>query len=331
MGEPAGIGGELTVKAWAQRTAASPCFFAIDDPDRLRAIAAQLRLRVPVMPIGEPGDAAAAFASALPVLVERLAVPAVAGQPDSRNARAVIAAIDRAISLAIDGRIGAIVTNPISKKALLDVGFPDPGHTEYLGRRAGGGAMPVMMLVGGGLRVVPITVHMALRDAIAALTGERIAATARIVAASLRHDFGIERPRLAIAGLNPHAGEQGALGTEERDIIAPAIAVLRAEGLSVAGPLPADTMFHERARSAYDAALCAYHDQALIPIKTIAFDEASNVTLGLPFVRTSPDHGTAFDIAGTGQANPASLIASIGLAAELATRRADARPRRPNA
>lgn len=324
MGEPAGIGGELTLKAWLRRGESMPAFFAIDDPERLRVVAGQLGAAVAIRTIAAPSDAAYIFGEALPVLPLTLATAVTPGRPDPANAAAVIASIDRAVALALRGEIAAIVTNPISKKTLYDAGFPDPGHTEYLARRSGSTVAPVMMLVGGGLRVVPITVHMALRDALHALTTDLIVATGRTVVEALRRDFAIAAPRLAVAGLNPHAGEGATLGTEDRDVIAPAVAALRAIGIDASGPLPADTMFHPAARARYDAALCAYHDQALIPVKTIAFDEASNVTLGLPFVRTSPDHGTAFDIAGTGRADPTSLMTSLRLAATLAARRADA-------
>lgn len=326
MGEPAGIGGELTLKAWLGRADAVPPFFTIDDPRRLRALAESLGLAVAIRPIATPADAPGIFGDALPVLPLALPARVTPGHPDPANAAAVIESIDRAVALAMRGEVAAIVTNPISKKALYDVGFPDPGHTEYLARRSGTALAPVMMLVGGGLRVVPITVHMALRDALNALTTKLIVATGRTVAEALRRDFGVAAPRLAVAGLNPHAGEGATLGTEDRDVIAPAIVALGALGIAVTGPHPADTMFHRAARMRYDAALCAYHDQALIPVKTIAFDEASNVTLGLPFVRTSPDHGTAFDIAGQGCADPTSLITSLRLAAALAAQRAKPGP-----
>ena len=219
------------------------------------------------------------------------------------------------------GRAGAVVTNPIAKSVLYRAGFSHPGHTEFLAELAAQGGLPprpVMMLWSPILAVVPVTIHVALRDAIAHLTMEDIVATGRIVAHDLRTRFGIAQPRIAVSGLNPHAGEDGSLGREDIDIIAPAVAQLRKDGVDVRGPLSADTMFHEAARRTYDCALCMYHDQALIPIKTLAFDDGVNVTLGLPFVRTSPDHGTAFDIAGTGRANPSSLIAALRLAARMA-------------
>ncbi len=220
------------------------------------------------------------------------------------------------------GDAAAVVTNPIHKKVLYDAGFRHPGHTEFLAELTGLATPSIMMLASAELRVVPVTIHQSLRQAIASLRGEDIVHCARVTADALKIDFGIARPRLAISGLNPHAGEDGAMGREEIEIIVPAIARLRAAGLTVMGPLPADTMFHAQARAAYDAAICMYHDQALIPLKTLAFEQGVDVTLGLPIVRTSPDHGTALDIAGSGRANPASLIAAIHMAAEIARRRA---------
>jgi 4-hydroxythreonine-4-phosphate dehydrogenase len=326
MGEPAGIGGELSLMAWLARDAERlPVFFAIDDPARLVALAGRLGLSVPVRAIEQPKDAARVFPAALPVLPEPLPRPAVPGRPDPANAPAVIASIRRAVALAQDGSAAAVVTNPIQKKVLMDAGFAHAGHTEYLGELAGPNYRPVMMLVCPGLRVVPVTVHVPLAEAIRLLTTERIVAVGRVVAQALRQDFGIAAPRLAVAGLNPHAGEGGALGREETAIVAPAVAALRAEGIDARGPLSPDTLFHAEARARYDAALCMYHDQALIPLKTLDFFGGVNITLGLPFVRTSPDHGTAPDIAGTGTANPASLMAALRLAHEIAGHRAAAR------
>jgi 4-hydroxythreonine-4-phosphate dehydrogenase len=221
----------------------------------------------------------------------------------------------------VAGKAAAVVTNPIAKSVLYRAGFRHPGHTEFLAELAaadGCAPQPVMMLWSPALAVVPVTIHLPLRDAIAQLSSDLIVTTVRIVAAAMKDRFGLAHPRLALSGLNPHAGEDGGLGTEEQRIVAPAAEILRREGIEIRGPLPADTMFHDAARKTYDCAICMYHDQALIPIKTIAFDDAVNVTLGLPFVRTSPDHGTAFDIAGTGRANPASLIAALRLAARMA-------------
>jgi 4-hydroxythreonine-4-phosphate dehydrogenase len=267
------------------------------------------------------GDAIAAFARALPVLPCPLPVPVATGAPSPGAAPAVTASIERAVALTLDGETAAVVTNPIAKHILASAGFPHPGHTEYLGALAearGLAAIPVMMLSGAGLRVVPITIHIPLADVPAALTTPLIIETARVTAAGLRRYFGVTTPRLAFTGLNPHAGENGMLGHEDRDIIAPALAALAAEGYHVSGPHPADTLFHARARKTYDVALAMYHDQALIPLKTLAFDEGVNVTLGLPFIRTSPDHGTAFDIAGTGKARPDSLIAALRMAGQMA-------------
>ena len=266
-------------------------------------------------------NAASIFDSALPVLPVPLAVPVEPGRPDPANGRAVLASIDRAVALTLAGATTALVTNPIHKGVLYRAGFRHPGHTEYLGALVGS-ATPVMMLEGGGLRVVPVTCHLSVRQALAALTTEAILLWGRITAAALIRDFGIARPRLAVAGLNPHAGENGAMGDEEQTIIAPAIAALKAEGIAVTGPHPPDTLFHEQARSRYDAVLCMLHDQALIPLKTLAFDSGVNITLGLPIVRTSPDHGTAFDLAGTGSASPTSLIAALATAMRLAASRA---------
>jgi len=326
MGEPAGIGGEITLLAWLQRReAALPPFFTIDDPSRLERLAAKLGWRVTLRPIGAPEDAVSAFPEALPVLPLSLAQPATPGQPDPANAGAVIGAIANAVSLVTSGRAAAIVTNPIQKQALYAAGFRHPGHTEFLAELAGG-ATPVMMLCCPGLRVVPVTIHLPLRDALAALTVEGIVAAGRIAAAGLTRDFAIARPRLAVAGLNPHAGENGTLGREEIEIIAPAVAALRAAAIDATGPAPADTLFHAAARRRYDAVLCMYHDQALIPLKTIDFKHGVNVTLGLPFIRTSPDHGTALDIAGSGKADPSSLLAALALAGEMAALRATSPP-----
>lgn len=322
MGEPAGIGGEIAVQAWRRRGEGVPPFYAIDDPARLAALARRFDWDVPVHPVKRPEEALSLFAEALPVVPIGAAPRARPGQPDRADARLVLAAIERAVADARDGRAAAVVTNPISKDALYRAGFRHPGHTEYLAELAGSTAPAIMMLACPELRVVPVTIHHALREAIALLSTQAIVYAGQVVDAALRRDFGIANPRLAVAGLNPHAGEGGALGREDLDIVAPAVAELRAAGINARGPLAADTMFHERARRGYDAALCMYHDQALIPIKTIDFDGGVNVTLGLPFIRTSPDHGTAFDIAGRGVARADSLIAALRLAAAMAARRA---------
>ena len=321
MGEPAGIGGEITLKAWLRRRAGRLPFFAIDDPDRLRHIASRLELPVPVYEIEAPESAGQVFNESLPVLSEQLRVPSTPGRPDPENAPAVIASIDRAAALAKEGRIDAIVTNPVHKKCLYDAGFRHPGHTEYLASLVDDRTRPVMMLVCPGLRAVPVTIHMPLRQAIVSLCSEAIVHCGRVTAESLTADFGIAEPRIVVAGLNPHAGEAGSLGDEETEIIGPAIETLAAGGIAVEGPAPPDSLFHEAARAAYDAVICMYHDQALIPIKTIGFDRGINITLGLPFVRTSPDHGTALDIAGAGVAREDSLVAAIATATAMARRR----------
>jgi 4-hydroxythreonine-4-phosphate dehydrogenase len=322
LGEPAGIGPDITLAAWLRRAALDlPAFYLRADPQCLARRAARLGLDVPIEMV-TPATAAAAFQRALPVAA--LDVPATAepGRPDAASAPAVLASIDRAVADVIEGAAAAVVTNPVAKNVLYRSGFHDPGHTEYLARlsfeRTGQPAWPVMMLWSPELAVVPVTIHVPLKDVPKRLTRDLIFETGRVVVRDLIDRFGIARPRLAVAGLNPHAGEDGTLGSEDATVVKPAIERLVADGIDARGPLAADAMFHEAARKSYDAALCMYHDQALIPIKTLAFDHAVNVTLGLPFVRTSPDHGTAFDIAGSGKANPASLVAALKLAARLA-------------
>lgn len=321
MGEPAGIGPELTLLAWLHRTAREvPAFVVLADPDHLAHLVKNLDYAVPII-VTEPERAAEMFPLALPVMSLDMAVVAEPGTPSGADAPAVIESIRRGVELVHQGRASALVTNPISKAPLMRAGFAHPGHTEFIGALAeqysGIQHRAVMMLWAPELAVVPVTVHIPLADVPAQLTKDLILETARIVAHDLKTRFGIPHPRLALCGLNPHAGEEGALGSEDARIIAPAIADLRSEGIDASGPYPADTLFHDAARRSYDAALAMYHDQALIPIKTIAFDHAVNVTLGLPFVRTSPDHGTAFDIAGQGKANPSSLISALKLAARL--------------
>ena len=320
MGEPAGIGGELSLKAWSMRRHGARPFFVIDDGARLAALAGKLGLDVPVRPIERPADAAQVFERALPVLPIRLRAPARAGRPDPVNAPATLEAIELAARLALGGEIAGMVTNPIQKKTLQDAGFRHPGHTEYLAELAGGVDV-AMMLACPELRVVPVTIHLSLAEAVRTLDTAKIVRAGRLAAAGLQALFGINRPRLAVAALNPHAGEQGSMGDEERRVIAPAIEALKRDGIDARGPAPADTLFHAAARETYDAVLCMYHDQALIPIKTVDFSGGVNVTLGLPFVRTSPDHGTALDIAGTGRADPASLIAALRMADDMARRR----------
>ena len=324
MGDPAGIGGELSVRAWlARRTAQSKGgrpFVVLDDPDRLAAIAEKLGLHVPVRAINAVEQAADIFPDALPVLPVRLAGRSHPGQPDPVNAPAVIASIERATRLTLAGGAAAVVTNPIHKSTLTGTGFPHPGHTEFLAALTGA-TLPVMMLASPDLKVVPITVHASLRRMLDMITAERIIAVTRVTIAALQLHWGIARPRVAIAGLNPHAGEDGTMGEEEITIINPAIAALRAEGHDVTGPFAADSMFTPEARARYDVAMGMYHDQALIPLKTLDMHHGVNITLGLPIIRTSPDHGTAFNIAGTGRADATSLIAAIDLAAALATRK----------
>ena len=322
QGDPSGIGPEIALKAWAARRSGTRPFFVLGDPDLFERTAKALDLAVPIARV-TPAQASAAFATALPVLPIGV-VRGVPGKPDAADAPVTIAAIEQGVALVQSGEAAAIVTNPIAKEVLYGAGFKHPGHTEFLGelaeRHDGGKVLPVMMLWSPALAVVPVTIHVSLARSIAELTTDLIVETGRIVAHDMRAKFAIHTPRLAIAGLNPHAGEGGSMGREDIDIVAPAVARLRAEGIDARGPLPPDTMFHAAARATYDAALCMYHDQALIPIKTLAFDSAVNLTLGLPFIRTSPDHGTAFDIAGKGVANEASLIAALDLASLLADR-----------
>ena len=324
LGEPAGVGPDITFAAWRRRAELSLApFYVLADPAFLRRRAARMASEIPIAAV-EPATAATAFAGALPVVDIGVAVTAEPGRPDASSAPAAIAAIRRAVADVYANVAAAVVTNPVAKNVLYRSGFAEPGHTEYLAKLAeettGVPARPVMMLWSPELAVVPVTIHLPLRDVIARLTTELVVETGRIVARDLRERFGVARPRLAVAGLNPHAGEEGALGAEDFTVVRPAVEQLVAEGIDARGPLPADSMFHAAARASYDAALAMYHDQALIPIKTLAFDHAVNVTLGLPFVRTSPDHGTAFDIAGSGRADPTSLIAALKLAARLAER-----------
>jgi 4-hydroxythreonine-4-phosphate dehydrogenase len=329
LGEPAGIGPDITLAAWRRRDELGlPAFYILADPKFLRRCAAAIAPDVPIAVVN-PGTAGTAFRNALPVVDIGVAVTAEPGHPDASSAPAAIAAIRRAVADVGAGHAAAVVTNPVAKNVLYRSGFTEPGHTEYLAKLAedqtGIAVHPVMMLWAPELAVVPVTIHLPLKDVVGKLTTGLIVETGRIVARDLKDRFGIPRPRLAVAGLNPHAGEEGALGEEDFSIVRPAVERLVAEGIDARGPLPADTLFHAAARATYDVALAMYHDQALIPIKTLAFDHAVNVTLGLPFVRTSPDHGTAFDIAGTGRANPGSLIAALRLAARLAAK-TEARP-----
>jgi len=321
MGEPAGIGGEIALKAWAKHHDRLPPFFIFDDADRLRKIAASFGLDIAILPIATPAETNQAFAKGLPVLAQALAKPPQPGKPETENVPAILNAIRRAVEYVGSGDASAIVTNPIHKQSFAAAGVPYPGHTELLAHLAGDASKPAMLLVAEGLRVAPVTIHEPLRTVATSLTTERIVTCGKIVAEGLRQDFAIMRPRLAMAALNPHGGENGVLGREEDTIIAPAVAALLALGITVRGPLPADSLFHAEARKTHDAVLCMYHDQALIPLKTIDFTGGVNVTLGLPFVRTSPDHGTAFDIAGQGIADESSLVAALHLARDIAERR----------
>ncbi|MEQ9144531.1 MAG: 4-hydroxythreonine-4-phosphate dehydrogenase PdxA [Parvibaculaceae bacterium] len=321
MGDPAGIGGDIALAAWTQRRSADlPPFFLIDNPARLKRLAGELGLAVDLAEIRSPDEAAALFGDALPVLPIDLTAEPVPGQLDGANAAAVIASLEKAVALTLAGTAGGIVTNPIHKQTLYAAGFEHPGHTEYLAEATG--RTPVMMLSCPGLRVVPVTIHVPLSDVPALLSRDLIVSRGRVLADALEKDFGLARPRLAVAALNPHGGESGALGREEIEVIAPAVEALRAAGIDARGPFPADTLFHAEARETYDAVLAMYHDQALIPLKTIDFNNGVNTTLGLPLVRTSPDHGTACDIAGTGKAHPGSFIAALRQAAFIAAHRA---------
>ncbi len=321
QGDPAGIGPELALKAWVLREpAALPPFACIADPGVLESLSRRLGLDVPIVGCAWH-EAEALFEQALPVIALEKTAIVVSGHPDPATAAGTIEAIDRAVAAVREGHAAALVTNPISKSVLYAAGFRHPGHTEYLAHLAADGGRtphPVMMLWCEDLAVVPVTIHVPLSAVPSLLTTDLIVETGRIVARELAARFGIARPRIALSGLNPHAGEGGALGEEDAAVVAPAVEQLKALGIDASGPYPADTMFHSRARAGYDAALAMYHDQALIPIKTIAFDEGVNVTLGLPFIRTSPDHGTAFDIAGRGIARPDSLCAALRLAARMA-------------
>ena len=323
QGDPSGIGPDITLAAWLARNASTPRFAVLGNPALYAERARALGLTVPIHEV-DWRSASAIFPDALPVVPIGGRVIGRAGLPVADDAPGTVSSIKSAVAAVAAGDAGAVVTNPIAKGVLYQAGFPDPGHTEFLGKLAqvhwGRTAAPVMMLWSETLAVVPVTIHVPLANVPRLLTRELITNTARIVARSMVEDFGVARPRIAVAGLNPHAGEGGSIGREELEIIEPALDQLRAEGLSIEGPLSADTMFHPAARARYDVALTMYHDQGLIPIKTLSFDTGVNTTLGLPFVRTSPDHGTAFGLAGRGGANPCSLIAALGLAARLASR-----------
>ena len=315
MGDPAGIGGELTLRAWLARRDDRP-FFVIDHPARLASLARKLGWDVPLAPVSSVDEVAGLHPQALAVF------PLPAGEQTTENdARDTLLSIEWAVRFVQKGQASALVTNPVTKAALYAVGFAYPGHTEYLGALAQSAQPPVMMLVSPQLRVVPVTVHLSLRDALKRLDRDLLRQTIVTTHTALQTDFGITSPRIAVAGLNPHAGENGTMGDEENDIIAPVLAEGLRDGLTLFGPLSADSLFHARAREGYDVALCMYHDQALIPLKTLDFDRGVNVTLGLPFIRTSPDHGTARDIAGQGRANPSSFLAALETAWTMAHNR----------
>ncbi len=325
MGEPGGVGPEITVKAHRVLKGSGPVFFVVADPSVFSG--------APIAIIKNPQDAIGVFNDRLPVIDVGKPASAVSGAANVASAGAVTASIEQSVAFALAGEAAGVVTNPIQKSNLRAAGFKFPGHTEFLEALTASAPMPsgrrrgaVMMIAGPELKTVPLTIHVSVRDAAAAITTAMIVEKALIVIEALSQDFGFDPPRLAVSGLNPHAGENGAIGAEDRDIIAPAVAQLKRDfGATVTGPHAADSMFHPDARTAYDAALCMLHDQALIPAKTLAFHEAVNVTLGLPVIRTSPDHGTALDIAGKGLANAGSLIAAINLAAAMADRRASRR------
>jgi 4-hydroxythreonine-4-phosphate dehydrogenase len=324
MGDPAGIGPDITLQAWCERDAAGlPAFIVLGDPDIFSCRARDLGLEVVIEEVGDLDAANACFKDALPIYPLRLPREVEPGKPESVSASVIIEAIDMGVELAQTGKASALVTNPINKKLLFEAGFSHPGHTEYLAelcRENGKIPRPVMLLTSGKLRVVPVTVHIPLKDVPAALTEDLIIETVEITARDLRNIFQIPSPRIGITGLNPHAGEDGTLGLEEIETISPAIEKLKKRGLDVIGPMPADAVFQDRLRGTFDVLIAMYHDQALIPVKTLSFDSTVNMTLGLPIIRTSPDHGTAYELAGTGKANPGSLVESLRLAERLSSR-----------
>jgi 4-hydroxythreonine-4-phosphate dehydrogenase len=321
LGDPAGIGPEITAKAWERRQAEGLApFFAVGAPDAIAAV-----WDGPLAIVSDPDEAAAAFARALPVIRVEGGLDSAPGRPSLEGARNSLDALELAVGLTRSGAAAALVTGPVSKAQLYAIGFSHPGQTEFVAERCGiAGDKVAMMLAGPTLRTVPVTTHVPLRAVPDLLTVELIVARGRTTIRGLRRQFGIARPRIAVAGLNPHAGEGGALGREEIDIVVPAIERLREEEAEVTGPHAPDTLFHARMRATYDAALCLYHDQALVPLKTLHFHEGVNITLGLPIVRTSPDHGTAFAIAGQGRAQPGAMIAALRMAADCARRMAQA-------
>ncbi|MEM0898617.1 MAG: 4-hydroxythreonine-4-phosphate dehydrogenase PdxA [Pseudomonadota bacterium] len=321
-GDPSGIGPDIILAAYAQRNALQlPDFFVCGDAEQLRSRAAMLNLDVSISSIN-PAEVTNISSQTLPVMQLRNTLSEAPGRPHAANAKGVIEAIETAVEAVFEGHASAVVTAPIAKAVLYAEGFNFPGHTEMLAhlgeQKTGKATTPVMMIAGPDLKTVPVTIHTSLRQAVKDLTAARISETCRIVNDEMKAKFGVSKPRIAVAGLNPHAGEDGTIGREDEEIVRPACEHLRSEGINVTGPLPADTMFHAAARSTYDVAVCMYHDQALIPAKTLAFDEGVNVTLGLPFIRTSPDHGTAFELAGTGKARITSFVEALRLAAQLA-------------
>lgn len=323
LGEPAGVGPDLALALWARRAKLRvPPFLLLGDPAFLAARGRLLGLPVKIAECGA-AEAISRFGSALPVLPIGIGVTAAPGTPDGSSAPAAQASIEQGVALVKTAHASALVTNPIAKSVMQRAGFRYPGHTEFLGHLAGA-ARPVMLIWSEELAVVPVTVHVPIAEVPRLLTAALIVETARITAQDFARRFGVARPRIAVCGLNPHAGEQGMLGQEDENVIRPAVEQLKAEGIAASGPFSADTLFHHEARKHYDVALGMYHDQVLVPAKTLAFDRAVNVTLGLPFVRTSPDHGTAFDLAGTGKANPSSLLAALQLAARLVKTQAPA-------
>jgi 4-hydroxythreonine-4-phosphate dehydrogenase len=321
LGDPAGIGPEVVAKCWDHRSAFNlPAFLAVGDARSLSAV-----WDGPIVTIDDPRDADSAFDVGLPIIHLPAAEADIPGQPSVSGAHCSLDALELAVGLARAGSASAVVTGPVSKQQLYGIGFTHPGQTEFVAERCGVAAENVaMMLAGPTLRTVPVTTHIPFAEVPRRLNSALIEARGRATLRGLQRNFGIADPRLAVAALNPHAGEGGALGTDEQDIISPAIDALRAEGWHVVGPLPADTMFHEAARSQYDAALCMYHDQALIPLKALHFEDGVNITLGLPIVRTAPDHGTAFDIAGEDRADPRAMAAAIRMAANSAAHRTNA-------
>lgn len=326
MGDPAGIGPEITVDAWGHSHESLPPFFVIGDPQVYAPLAIEMGLP-PVMVISEPADALEVFANGLPILPLPLTNPAVPGQPDSDNAAPILQSIKMAVRLCAQGDVRGMVTNPISKIVLYDAGFSHAGHTEYLGELGrkyfpqADHPDPVMLLCGGGLRVALVTIHVALKDVPGQITRSRVEATARTLHRALQTDFAFDNPRMVMCGLNPHAGENGALGSEEHDLLLPLARDLRAQGITITDPQAADALFRADLRDNYDGVLAMYHDQALIPVKTLDFYGGTNVTLGLPFVRVSPDHGTGFDIAGHHTARSDSLVAALNMAASIADNR----------